>query len=89
MAREAVRWHRRAGAKIGDALARAARDLGLSVRRVKALHYGEPVAVRADELAEARRRWLMRLDREAARLDAEVALLRARRAAIGLLGGDA
>jgi type II secretory pathway component PulM len=82
MAREAVRWHRRAGAKIGDALARSARDLGLTVRRVRALYYGEPVALRADEVSTARARWLARLDREAARLDAQAALLRARRAAI-------
>lgn len=89
MVGETVRWHRLAGAKIGEALTRAGRDLGLSTRRAKALHYGEPVALRADEVAAARARWLARLDREAARLDAQAALLRARRAAIGsAIGGQ-
>jgi hypothetical protein len=78
MAREAVRWHRATGAKVGAALERAAADLGLTARRVKALHYGEPVALRADELVLARQRWRIRLDHEAHMLEQRAALLRAR-----------
>jgi hypothetical protein len=60
------------------ALRLAARELGLRLRRVRALVYGDPVRVDEPELAAIRAAFLRHLDAEAARLEARSAAARER-----------
>ena len=74
------------GDKMKAGLNRAHRALssaaGLSFRRVKSIHYGEPVAILAHE-ADRLRAWHRRhCEQEAARLRARLAEIQARQAAL-------
>ena len=58
----------------------AAAELGLGLRRIRSLLYGDPVTVAEEELARIRDRFLTHLDIEAAQLEARSARARERRA---------
>src|SRR5579862_3133742 len=58
------------------ALRIAAAELGLGLRRVRSLLYGDPVVVADEELARLRAAFLRHLDAEAARLEARSAAAR-------------
>lgn len=60
------------------ALRLAAVELGLSFRRARALVYGEPVALRDEELGQIRAAFLVHLDAEATQLAAREAAARER-----------
>ena len=83
LVRDVVRRHRRDGKKLQDALRSAARELGLSGRRVRSYWYGEPVSLLVDEYFGVRERVQRHLHREAARLREEAALLDLRCKQIG------
>ena len=68
-----------AGAKCDEAWERTGRTLGISARRVRTYLYERVTHVTAAEYLTVRQRFDDWCDREAARLDAEAALLRARR----------
>ena len=80
--RAVVEAEKRAGKKISAAIAAAARALGLSERRVRGYFYREVMTVAAHEYETIKGRFATHLDEQARRLDAEAALLRARRSAI-------
>jgi hypothetical protein len=58
--------------------ARVAAELGLGLRRVRSLLYGDPVVVGDEELARLRAAFIRHLDAEAARLEARSAAARER-----------
>lgn len=60
------------------ALRLAAMELGVRIRRAKALLYGDPVALTDDELAAIRAAYMRHLDTEAAHLAARSAAARER-----------
>lgn len=81
LVRELVRRKRDTGMKQALAIEAAARELGLSPRRVRAYWYDEVTGVLVDEYFDVRARFAQHLCREAARLRAESALLDRRQAA--------
>ncbi len=60
------------------ALRLAAMELGVRIRRAKALLYGDPVALTGDELAAIRAAYMRHLDAEAEHLAARSAAARER-----------
>ena len=78
--REAVDARRSAGR--ARAIYEVARFFGLPERRVKAAVYGEVKRVLADELAQVQTRLIAHLEAEERRLEAQRALVAARRAAL-------
>lgn len=78
--RETVRRHQLRGMKCGAAIESAARELGLSPRRVRSWFYQEPVALLAGEYFAIKARFAQHLAAEASRLQAEAKLLDARHA---------
>lgn len=69
------------GDSVKAAIGRAARALGLPFRRARTFWYASPCAVRAEEADQLRARDRALVEERLRRLEAEIELLRARRAA--------
>jgi hypothetical protein len=82
LVRERVRRLRADGRKNSDAIAGAARDLGLSERAVRGLLYGEMRAALAESYEALCARFARSLDADAARLEREASALRQRASAM-------
>jgi hypothetical protein len=76
--REVVRAHRARGEKNATAISAAARDLGLSERRVRSYLYDEVFHVAAEEYARIQARFRAHLEVEARMLEARAMTVRAR-----------